>query len=633
MIVLIVFGFWMCLVLRDMYFVVLFSLLYSLFLMIRFKKICISIVFCIVSIVSCIVLFPQRQICTSGEYTIYEIKANYCLARKDDVSIVLYGIDKPQYYDVYYVDSFNEIENLKNIHQFSFFEHMAKQSIYYYANTQKYVKSTKSLKNDIFTFVCSNLNSNYYTAVFYGIFNEDETTILMNLGLPILGVFTLFRNLLQRFLSKSKVEILLFIFGVLYGSIFTFTISLTRILIFMLGRIVFNRWEYSFSFSVLLFLILLPGYALEFVFLFPVCVLLVYHFCEDVLKRNMLIRFLLIVFSFIYFHEVDCISLLFFNVFRKVQSVFFLIGILGLLFPRTFTSLLSVYQKLLASIPTLGYHYVPSFVFIVLACIFIFRFYMDKKYKVLGVCFVILIFFSNYLNPFFNVYVIDIGQGDCTLITEPFNQSAVMIDCGGNLYRDNVKDIVYPVLQDLGISKLDALIVTHDDFDHSGGVDELSNLIEINSIITSSNQEVDVDYPFYSLLENREAKDENDKSLISYFVYDDISYLWTGDASVDVESQLLSTYNLDVDVLKLGHHGSSTSSSYEFLDALRPKVGVVCVGKKNRYNHPSTRVVRDCHELGINLLMTKDVGMIHIFSFCGVAFFNTGSGYFGILKT
>lgn len=184
-------------------------------------------------------------------------------------------------------------------------------------------------------------------------------------------------------------------------------------------------------------------------------------------------------------------------------------------------------------------------------------------------------------------------------------------------------------MEDLQIHELTALICTHDDFDHSGGKKELMEKIKIGQVITSRSEQVNVSYPFYSLLENRVVKDENDESLISYFSYDQVHYLWMGDASIDVEKQLLSKYSLDVDVLKLGHHGSKTSSSYAFLDTLRPKLALISVGKKNRYGHPSTQVVANCHDLGIETLATKDVGMIHIFSFHSFVFFETATHLIG----
>lgn len=75
-----------------------------------------------------------------------------------------------------------------------------------------------------------------------------------------------------------------------------------------------------------------------------------------------------------------------------------------------------------------------------------------------------------------------------------------MIDCGQNLYRDNVERIIMPFLENKNIHAIDTLILTHDDFDHNGGYDSLKDKIEIKQVIEDSNQSVHVDYPFYLLL-------------------------------------------------------------------------------------------------------------------------------------
>ncbi|MGN1276459.1 MAG: ComEC/Rec2 family competence protein, partial [Floccifex sp.] len=155
--------------------------------------------------------------------------------------------------------------------------------------------------------------------------------------------------------------------------------------------------------------------------------------------------------------------------------------------------------------------------------------------------------------------------------------------------------------------------------------------IKIECVIQDSNTEIPVDYPFYSLLEQRKTKDENDKSIVSYFEYDTIHYLWTGDASISIEKQLLQTYDLQVDVLKLAHHGSNTSSSFEFLDQTNPKVGIISVGENNKYGHPSQEVLYRCLNCGIDVLMTKDEGMIHIFTWHSFSFFVSASGLIGTL--
>ena len=206
-----------------------------------------------------------------------------------------------------------------------------------------------------------------------------------------------------------------------------------------------------------------------------------------------------------------------------------------------------------------------------------------------------------------------------------------MIDCGQNLYRNNVEKIILPVLEDLQIHTIDTLIVTHEDFDHSGGKEELSEKIKINQIVEDSNEEIKVNYTFYSLLPERNIKDENDSSIVSYFRYDTCSFLWMGDASISIENQLLQRYDLDVDVLKLGHHGSRTSSSFHFLEKIDPTLGIISVGKDNKYNHPSSKVISNAHLLGIDLLMTKEEGMIHIFTLKKFTFFVTATGLFGMI--
>ena len=106
-----------------------------------------------------------------------------------------------------------------------------------------------------------------------------------------------------------------------------------------------------------------------------------------------------------------------------------------------------------------------------------------------------------------------------------------------------------------------------------------------------------------------------------------------GDASMQVEQALMNQYDLTVDVLKLGHHGSNTSSSMTFLDQLRPTVGLVSVGKKNHYGHPSSMVISNCHTLGIHIFETRRHGMIHLFSFKGILCVETATHLIGIVKT
>lgn len=628
-------GFWLCVAIQDFYMGSFFALCYAVFLVIRFQRKLIVLLWILLTLGMLVFLNRPISSPTPGEYTVYEIKPNYVLARKENTSIVLYGIEEPEYYSIYRVKEFEEISPIENIGQFSFKTYLSKQDIFYSADVsdKDYIDTIPSIRNNVFKWMSKLKEAPYYLANYYGIREEDVSTILISLGLSILGAIQILRNIILRFYSKEITEIILFCVCVLYGGLFTFTISLIRIIVFILGRILFSKWEYAMSFSVYLFLILLPKQAMEFVFVLPVCIMIIVRFCHDLFKRILLIRLVLFLCQIWVFHQVDLVVFLMFGLLRKIHSFIFLISGIALVLPIPFDFILICYDMLIQWVPSIVVSYLPNFLFMFVGVCLVYRIYNHKRILFLSCIFLTMLFFGRYIDPFFHVYVLDIGQGDCTLIVEPFMKSVVMIDCGQNLYRDNVEKIIYPILKEYNISKLSAVIITHEDFDHSGGLEKLSGLIEIEKVITDSTQKIPVDYPFYSLLEKRQSKDENDRSIISYFSYDDLTYLWTGDAGVDVEQQLIETYELDVDILKLGHHGSSTSSSYSFLDALRPTLGLVSVGQNNRYGHPDSSVIANCNDLGIDLLMTKDVGMIHIFSFKGLSFFTTASGLFGIIGT
>ena len=207
-----------------------------------------------------------------------------------------------------------------------------------------------------------------------------------------------------------------------------------------------------------------------------------------------------------------------------------------------------------------------------------------------------------------------------------------MIDAAGTLNKDNATKLIIPMLKALQIDHVDQLIVTHDDFDHSGSVDSLCEHYSVEHVIVDENQkdEIEVGYDFELLLENRDflsnIEEPNDQSIICAFQYDGFRYLWTGDASSVIESKLIEQYNVDSDILKLGHHGSNTSSSKSFLEQTSPKLALISSGYQNRYGHPSIEVLERLNTLGIDRINTADHGCIHLMSFQGLMSIDTGDG-------
>ena len=618
-------GCWLLSFLKEPYAIVVFSLLFSWYFYERFHRLILIFAFLGMALLH-LWFLPSFTWAESGIYEVYDIKTNYVLARNQKrQTIVLYGIENPQFYDSYSVKRIQKISGQNNIGVFNFAHFMAEKNIYCSAmcSDADLVKNVPCLKNRIFMFL-KNQNNPSIMKVFYG-HSIKELDWINRLGLPILGFLNLLQKWLAKYFDMDTSRMITFFAGLFYMSYFSISTGLLRWMCFTLAKMYCDTFRHWFPAGFLISYAMMPNNLNDFAFVFPTLLSLSYHLITQTRMRWLMNHFILFSCLLYYFHSVDWIMLLLFPLIRKVYSAaFFLV-----FFPGW-----NRWMQWLDSIPHMEWFYMPGLFFSIGMILSLYAMIKNQYKKSIGwmLCCMFLFFMEPSLNPCFSVYMIDIGQGDCTLIVEPFEKSAVMIDAGQNLHHDNMELFVEPFLKQLHIRSLDALIVTHDDFDHSGGVESLSQRIQIRKLITDRSDSVPVSYPFESLLQERTTTDENSQSIVSYFSYDGIDYLWTGDAGIDIEKQMLEKYDFqNVDVLKLGHHGSKTSSSFEFLDACRPKLALVSAGYKNHYGHPDSSVIARCHDLGIHVLQTKDVGMIQIHSWHHFAYFQCANGLFGIL--
>ncbi|MBN2111586.1 MBL fold metallo-hydrolase, partial [Candidatus Woesearchaeota archaeon] len=181
----------------------------------------------------------------------------------------------------------------------------------------------------------------------------------------------------------------------------------------------------------------------------------------------------------------------------------------------------------------------------------------------------------------------DVGQGDSALIITPDSRK-ILVDCGE--YDDAAR-----YLGIMNITKLDVLIITHPDSDHAGGCDEVRKTANVSRIITNENTKKDFKLGITKTARldvivaydsHGRYKDDNDNSILLKIKYGKSSFLFTGDCGEQCENELIKTENIDVDVLKVGHHGSKYSSSEKFLAKTTPSIAVISVGK-NSYSHPA----------------------------------------------
>jgi competence protein ComEC len=215
--------------------------------------------------------------------------------------------------------------------------------------------------------------------------------------------------------------------------------------------------------------------------------------------------------------------------------------------------------------------------------------------------------------------MLDVGQGDSIFISLPNNKGNILIDTGGYNYETTyslaTKKII-PYLKSIGIKKLDYLIESHGDKDHMGESINLIKNFKVDKVIFNNGEYNDLEQELIEVLEEKDIKyykglkelnisnnkfeflntglydNENDNSNVIYFSYNDYKFLFMGDSSVIREQDILDKYNLsNIDFLKVGHHGSNTSSGKEFINSIKPKYSIISVGVNNRYGHPKDSVL------------------------------------------
>lgn len=607
-------GFLACIILKDPLCIFCFSFCFLLYLNERFHSKRILIVFTILSVFSIVLVKPCKE-AEKGIYTISEIKQSYYVAKNQRTRVLVQSDLDLNFNDQIQVDSLEPIHTDDNFTLFSFTKYNASKNVFYKTKSIRILKKSNSLKSKLYAYISSQKNSKVLLSLYYGIHEDTIDEIYTMLGYGYISAYFIVFNLFKRKYEDKKIRISLLILSILFGYFFVFTLSLTRFILYQLAYLLFQSKSDQIGFTILCFSILYPTQVLSISFVLPILLQLVSYFCTE--NKWIVQKMVLISILFIYFKKVDIVSFLLFNLLRKFYGCVFLLG----MFIPNFVTL---------KIPSLTIHYAPQFVFIFVFIVVYIQCLKHFKWKYM-ILFLIP-FLEVFCNPFFQVYTLNIGQGDCSVIVEPFYKSVVMIDCGQSLYRDNVERIISPFLENKNIHTIDTLILTHADFDHSGGYDRLKDMVKIKQVIKNSKDKVNVEYPFYLLLQERMAKDENDSSIISYFTYDHLNYLFMGDASKEIEKQLMDAYDLKADVIKIGHHGSNTSSDAAFLDSLDCKIALISAGYKNKYDHPSTETLKTLDHLHIHTFCTSTNGSIAIYSLHDFAFIVTNDGLFGIIR-
>lgn len=229
------------------------------------------------------------------------------------------------------------------------------------------------------------------------------------------------------------------------------------------------------------------------------------------------------------------------------------------------------------------------------------------------------------------IHYIDVGQADSILIQN--KEYNMLIDAGNN--ADGPLLVNY--LKEQNVTKIDYIVGTHPHEDHIGGLDNIINNFSIKEVylpevmtttktfedvldsIANNNLEITVptigdkfqlgEMNFEVIYTGTNEKDLNASSIVLKMNFGNHSYLFTGDTTCEVESTFLDQ-DIDIDILKVAHHGSKYSTCNDFLKASTPSHAIISVGENNSYNHPELETITRLKKYTSNIFTTKDLGTI-----------------------
>ena len=502
------------------------------------------------------------------------------------------------------------------------------------------IKSLDKSKKYILTFIFA--DKSYIDKEMYDNYQNLGISHLFAVsGMHISLVTFILLKLLE---GKNEVikYLITFIFLMFYLFLTNYTISMVRacfqfILIFINKLFKLNIDNSNiviFLFSVLIILNPYIIYNIGFLFSFSISFTLIKFkdmitgdFMIKNIKTSLLSFFVSMPILINNFFKVNFLSIILNIIYIPfVSYILFPLCLITILFPffDSFTyfviNFFETITKFFSSINLLTFSITKMNIILVIIYYFIFIWIIksnDKLKKKIIIAFIFIVFIINN-NTIVNneVHFLDVGQGDSTLIR--IKNKNILIDTGGNINFNISKNVLIPYFRSSGVKKIDYLILTHGDYDHMGEAINLVENFKVEKVIFNCGpyndlenelievldkkkikyysyiKELNIDNNKLHFLQTKEYDNENENSNVIYMELNGYKFMFMGDAGVEKEKDILEKYNVSkIDVLKIGHHGSKTSSDKNFIDEMNPKYSVISVGKNNRYGHPNKEVLNN----------------------------------------
>lgn len=558
-----------------------------------------------------------------------------------------------------------EIEEKSYSSDFDYKEYLNSLGIKYNIKviSPKYIKSTASLrliKYNLMNYYENKLSKDTYQYVSAMVFAENNleddlkegysvlgiSHILAISGLHIMILFKVISLICFKLLGSYRSTIPLLIITI-YVMIIGFPISCLRALLFLLlgeinkkGGIQYTRLD-ILSIACIIMLIVSPYQIYNTGFILSYLVSFILIFMNSFIKTKSKLINEYLSFYIIYFitfpivinisNYISILSLLLSPILSIVVTYILLplsylsiiLPFMDIIFKYIFIFInqfiLGIYDNAIGvnmmsfNIYTITIYYILFIILLVMLVKkkHIFRFMM------IFISYIVILLSVKVVNPLTKITFIDVGQGDSAIVELSHDRGIMVIDAFNS----------FDYLKSIGIRKIDYLVLTHSDNDHIKDASSIINYFDVDNVICPLYDDGFKDYEAIMVTNKNsfklndinvdilgpinEYEDINSNSVVLKFDIEGNSFLFTGDMTIDEENDLINKYGqkLKSDVLKVGHHGSKTSTQDKFLKLVNPKYSIVSVAKNNNYGLPNDEVIKRLENTSL-VLKTYETGNI-----------------------
>ncbi len=459
---------------------------------------------------------------------------------------------------------------------------------------------------------------------------SENVYLITQSGLHCTFLFAVLRKILNRHFYKQKTLMILLPFSLLFSVFMGFNFASLRIIIALACELFIKERRDRLGIEIIILCLLKPYYVLSMSFLLIEGLKLFHLFVN---KRAKIADTLYLIFiQLLFYHHCYLSQIILFPLIRFCSGLLFLAAFM-IHFPLNLNTTVTNYVRIFDNFALIAVNGKVSLLlgFLFVRAILLYMRTNYKKYLYIQILLLIINNYSAYLRPYYTVTFMDIGQGDCCVITTPFSNEAFLIDTGGNKYKDVSKDLTIPYLESMNINKA-KILISHFDYDHYGGLESLKENFDVEDIYAEKKELLKFhNLAVFNPLYDHNYNDENDNSLISYIKIKQFYFLFLADVSQTVENDLVNEYaDLPVDVVKLSHHGSKTATSNTLLFNYRISYAIVSAGRNNRYGHPDKKVLERLNDFSVKTLSTKENHGIKFYILNHLMFYITADNHRGI---